>query len=122
MESEREQPRVFHVLRADALETKQTPYGSVGQIFCGEGLEAVWVSKQDEAVDPGWFSQDRVDLIVVLQGELRVEFKREECAARVLHVGDLLVLPAKTRCRAYRWPRDRQEAAVFLAVYPTQAR
>jgi hypothetical protein len=35
--------------------------------------------------------------------------------------GDLLVLPANTRCRAYRWPRDSRTAAVFLAVYPHAA-
>lgn len=121
MNNESELPRVFYIFGGDALETKRTPYGSVGQVFRGEGLEAVWVSKEGEAIDPGWFSQDRVDLIVLLQGQLRVEFEREEFASRILQVGDLLILPANTRCRAYRWPRDRKEAAVFLAVYPTQA-
>ncbi|HLQ57214.1 MAG TPA: hypothetical protein VK162_23450 [Streptosporangiaceae bacterium] len=36
----------------------------------------------------------------------------------MLTVGDALVLPAGCRCRAYRWPPDAQEAAVFLAAYP----
>jgi quercetin dioxygenase-like cupin family protein len=112
------QIRTFNLLEADALEVTETPFGRVGRLHTGEGIEAVWVSKQDEAVDPDWFSQPMVDLIVVLQGQLRVEFEAPDQADRVLDPGDLLVLPADTRCRAYRWPRDRQEATVFLAVYP----
>lgn len=38
---------------------------------------------------------------------------------RAMDVGDCLILPAGTRCRAYRWPRDRPEAAVFVAMYPS---
>lgn len=32
-----------------------------------------------------------------------------------------MVLPANTRCRAYRWPRDSRAATVFLAVCPQAA-
>jgi hypothetical protein len=32
---------------------------------------------------------------------------------------DVLVLPARERCRAYRWPRDAREATIFVAAYPT---
>jgi hypothetical protein len=111
-------PTIFHLLRDEALEIRQTPFGSVGKIFSGEGVEAVWVKKQDEAIDPGWFSQPTVDLILVLQGSLRMEFENEDLPPRVLEPGELIVLPADTRCRAYRWPREAEEAAVFLAVYP----
>ena len=45
-------------------------------------------------------------------------FEQEGLAPLVLALGDLLVLPPNTRCRAYRWPRDRQAATVFFAVYP----
>ena len=114
------EPRIFHILAGDALEVADTPTGSVGRVFSGEGVEAVWVSKQDEAIDPDWFSQSTVDLIVVLQGQLRVEFEAGGYPPRVLDLGDLLVLPANTRCRAYRWPRDRVAATVFLAVYPSE--
>jgi hypothetical protein len=93
----------------------------VGTLFRGEGIEAVWVAKQDEVIDPDWFTQRAVDLILVLQGELRVEFAQAECPPVVLGAGDLLVLPPNTRCRAYRWPRDRQEATMFFAVYPLAA-
>lgn len=112
------EPCVFNVLRGEALEVTPSLYGSVGQLLAGDGAQVVWVSKHEEEVDPGWFSQDRVDVILVVQGELRFEFEREDLPARVLGVGDCLVLPPNTRCRAYRWPRHRREASVFVAFSP----
>jgi hypothetical protein len=109
---------VFHALAGEALETNSSPYGSVGRVFRGDGLELVWVRKASEGVDPDWFSQDAVDLLVVLQGGLRCEFEDPECLTTDLTPGDILVLPAKTRCRAYRWPRNQAEATIFVAVYP----
>lgn len=120
MEDKHKLPRIFHILQREALEIKTTPYGCVGGVFSGEGIEAVWVSKQDEAIDREWFSQSKVDLIIVLQGQLRVEFEQQDLVPQVLHPGDLLILPSDTRCRAYRWPRDLKEATVFLAVYPAE--
>jgi hypothetical protein len=38
-----DKPRIFHILHQDAQEIRQSPFGSVGTIFGGEGLEAVWV-------------------------------------------------------------------------------
>ena len=38
---------------------------------------------------------------------------------RLLSAGEVLVLPAGQRCRAYRRPRDRREATAFVAAYPT---
>jgi len=111
-------PRVFRLLAGDALDTKHTPFGEVGTVFRGNGLEAVWVSKQNEEIDPGWFSQPVVDLIVVVRGQLRVEFADASLPPQALSPGDLLVLPANTRCRAYRWPRNASDPAVFFAVYP----
>ncbi len=118
MRSDAEPPRVLRVLRQEAEEIKTTPFGSVGRIFRGEGIEAAWVRKQDEDIDPDWFSQAVVDLIVVVQGRLKVEFEGSDLSPCVLEPGDVLVLPANTRCRAYRWPRDAKEATVFVAVYP----
>lgn len=46
-------PRVFRVLDGDALQVRATPYGSVGTVFTGPGLEVVWVVKQAEDIDPG---------------------------------------------------------------------
>jgi hypothetical protein len=80
----------------------------------------VWVAKHEEVIDTAWFAQPTVDLLIVLQGQLRVEFEEESRSLVVLEPGDLLKLPSNTRCRAYRWPRDQQEATIFVAVYPLQ--
>lgn len=111
-------PQVFHILQDEALEISQSAFGSVGKVFSGEGVEAVWVKKQDEGIDPGWFSQPMVDLITVVQGKLKFEFEQQDLASCVLEPGDMIVLPADTRCKAYRWPREEKGATVFLAVYP----
>lgn len=112
-------PKTFSILRGEAEEVVETPYGAVGKVFTGEGLEAVWVSKQAEAIDAAWFSQPSTDLLVVVQGALRVEFADPRFEHRVLGPGDLLVLPPGVQCRAYRWPRDAAEPTTFLAVYRT---
>jgi hypothetical protein len=112
--------RVFDILAQEALATTETSFGKVGTLHSDGQIEAVWVSKRAEAVDRGWFSQDTVDLIVVLQGRLRVEFADPGDEARTLDQGTLLVLPPATKCRAYRWPRTAEGATVFLAVYPAR--
>lgn len=116
-----ERPQVFDVRRGEAETTTPTPFGLVGRVHSGEGIEMVWVSKQAEQVDPGWFSAETVDLLLVVQGCLRVEFEDARFRELSLEPGQLLVLPARTRCRAYRWPRDAEEATVFVAAYPKTA-
>ena len=111
-------PMVFHLTKGDAKRTKRTRFGSVGMLFHGDGIEAVSVSKENEEIDPKWFSQKKVDLITVLQGRLCFEFEREDLASQILGAGDMLVLPAEVRCRAYRWPRSAKRPTLFLAVYP----
>jgi hypothetical protein len=120
MHDEHQEPHVFRLLQGEALDIHHSPTGHVGRVFCGEGLEAVWVAKQQEVIDAAWFSQPTVDLLIILQGQLRVEFEQTQQAPVVLCPGDLLVVPPHTQCRAYRWPRDRQEATIFLAVYPVR--
>jgi hypothetical protein len=112
-------PQVFNVLCAQATQVRSTPFGEVGTVFSGQGIEMVWVSKLAEPIDENWFSSDEVDLILVVQGQLKVEFESPSHADRVLSVGDVLVLPAREQCRAYRWPRDVHEATIFVAAYPT---
>jgi uncharacterized protein YjlB len=87
-------------------------------LFAGDGVECVWVRKLGEEIDPGWFRADVADLIVVLQGRLKVEFESERHDDRVVGPGNVLVLPAGVRCPAYRWPRDAPEATIFVATYP----
>jgi quercetin dioxygenase-like cupin family protein len=77
------------------------------------------VKKQGEEIDPDWFSQPMVDLILVVQGKLKMEFERSDLPPCVLEPGDMIVLPPNTRCRCYSWPRESESATVFLAVYPT---
>jgi uncharacterized protein YjlB len=110
--------RVFNVLRGEGEERRTTPYGAVGTLFSGSGIELVWVSKQDEQIDDSWFSSDEIDLLLVLQGQLKFEFEAAEREDLVLAAGDVIVLPAGERCRAYRWPRSAREATVFVAAYP----
>ena len=54
METERDKPgpRVFDVLGGEALETRSVPFGDVGTLFSGDGIECVWVRKLDEEIDP----------------------------------------------------------------------
>ncbi len=111
-------PQVFNILRGEASQVRSTPFGDVGIVFSGPGLEMVWVSKLAEPIDESWFSSAEVDLILVVQGQLKFEFESSGQPDRVLSVGEVLVLPAGVRCRAYRWPRDSREAAIFVAAYP----
>jgi len=61
-------PQVFNVLGGDASQVRATPFGDVGTVFSGQGIEMVWVSKLAEPIDENWFSSDQVDLILVIQG------------------------------------------------------
>lgn len=115
-----DKPQIFNILHGDALEISHSSFGDVGKIFNRAGIEAVWVKKQAEEIDPDWFSQPMVDLILVVQGRLKMEFERTDLEACVLEPGNMMILPANTSCRAYRWPRDAQNATVFLAVYPVR--
>lgn len=117
MRGEPSKPLVLRTLEGEAAGTvRVTPYGSVGTVLDCDTTEVVWVSKQDEEIDPGWFCQPDTDLLCMLAGQLRVEFKADPGTAMTLRQGDVLVLPPDTACRAYRWPRDSAQAAVFLAV------
>jgi hypothetical protein len=110
-------PKIYDVLRGDALEVRKTAYGSVGTVFAGRALEVVWVAKQDEEIEPGWFSQSTHDVLLVVQGQLRIEFADQPTKPITLRPGQLMVLPPGASCRAYRWPRDAAEATVFVAAY-----
>lgn len=56
MEHMKFEPRIFHISSYEALEIQHSSFGSVGKLFRGEGIEAVWVKKEAEAIDPDWFS------------------------------------------------------------------
>jgi len=109
---------VLNVLSGEAAHIRRTPFGDVGTVFSGPDLEVVWVSKLGEPVDEHWFSSHDPDVILVVQGELKFEFEDPGQADLVLSVGDVLTLPAQTRCRAYSWPRHAGQHSVFVAAYP----
>jgi uncharacterized protein YjlB len=112
-------PRLHRVFQGEAAGVRSTPFGEVGTLFSGSGMEVAWVSKHGEEIDPDWFVSEQHDVLVVIRGRLKVEFESAAHNDLVLEVGDALVLPPACRCRAYRWPRESQEATVFLAAYPT---
>jgi nitroimidazol reductase NimA-like FMN-containing flavoprotein (pyridoxamine 5'-phosphate oxidase superfamily) len=109
----------LNVQRGEASHVRPTPFGDVGTVFSGRSMELVWVSKHGEPVDDSWFRMKAVDLIMVLQGQLKFEFESSDLDDRVLEAGEVLVLPPEARCRAYRWPRDASQATIFMAAYPT---
>jgi uncharacterized protein len=106
----------------DSGSGRSTPYGEVRTVYASNGMEVVRVSKLGEHIDEHWFWANEDDVIVVVQGQLKFEFADPDQPDRVLGVGDVLVLPARMRCRAYRWPREAGEATVFVAAYPVRSR
>ena len=114
-------PRFVRVFRQEGTARRTSPTGSVGRVFRGSGFEVVWVRKKGEEIDDRWFSQSGVDVLAVLTGRLKVEFPGTT-RTRVLGPGDVMVLPPRARCRAYRWPRSSRRATIFLAIYPVDPR
>lgn len=111
-------PRLFRTLEREALSVRASPTGEVGEVYRGSAIKLVWVRKEREVIDPEWFVSPEVDLLIVVQGRLKVEFATPRTSSRVMRPGDVLVLPPRARCRAYRWPRSARRATVFVAVYP----
>lgn len=97
---------------------RETPYGTVEAVHAGRDLDAWWIYKDDEELEPGPAVMDRDDLLYVAEGSLRLEL--EDRDPIVLEAGDVFVIPAGTRFRGYRWPRDGAPCR-FLAVAPAGA-
>lgn len=116
--SEQGQIRQFNIFSGEAPRVQKTPYGAVGTMVDDAEIEVVWVAKQDDAIDTEWYSQEELDVLCLARGRLRVEFADEHSPARTLREGDVLVIPPGTRCRAYRWPRESTEPAIFIAITP----
>ena len=115
-------PVVLRTYRREGGPRHRSATGEVGEILSASRIEVVWVRKHREAVDPHWFSLPTVDVLIIVRGRLRVEFADSRWKPRVLGVGDVLVLPPRTKCRAYRWPRSSRGPTIFVAAYPTQRR
>jgi len=65
----------FNVLLGQAREVRSRPFGDVGTVFSGQGIEMVWVSKLAESIDQNWPSSGQVNLILVVRGQLKFEFE-----------------------------------------------
>ena len=104
----------FSVLRREADEVVESPYGSVGVLHRGSELNAWWIWKDRESLDPEWTVFSRDDFLHVVQGRLKLELR--DAPDVLLEAGDVVVIPAGTAFRGYRWPRDSDEPCLFLAV------
>jgi len=101
----------------EALKRRETPYGWVGVVHDGADLQAWWIWKHDESIDPEWNALEGEDLLYVIEGTLRLELDGEP--PRDLKRGECFIIPAGCRrFRGYRWPRDGAPC-LFLAVTPT---
>jgi mannose-6-phosphate isomerase-like protein (cupin superfamily) len=109
---------VMDVLARDALSVESSPFGSVGVVHAGADLDAWWIWKDDEDVEPTRAVLDREDLLYIVRGSLKLELDGQE--SRIIGPGQLLVIPAGTPFRGYRWPRDG-EPCLFLAIAPADA-
>jgi Cupin domain len=106
----------FHVLTGEADDVAQSPFGSVGVLHRGTDLAAWWIRKDREDIDPDWTVFDREDFLYVVEGQLRLELDDPSQTTLTLGAGDAFVIPARIPFRGYRWPRDSDEACVFVAV------
>lgn len=107
--------RPLSVLRHDARERRETPFGSVGTLYASADLKAWWIWKDEEDVDPAWKVNTRDDFLYVVSGALKLELRGLD--AVVLETGDSFVIPAGAPFRGYRWPRDGAPC-LFVAVSP----
>jgi len=96
--------------------TRETPYGTVEVLHEGPDVTVWRIRKDGEEVDPALSRADRDDVLVVVEGALRLEPEGRE--PRVLRAGEVFVIPAGTPFRGYRWPRDGGPCE-FVAVAPS---
>ena len=92
---------------------RETPYGSVEDLYRGPELRAWRIHKDAEQLEPAPQICSRDDLLYVVEGTLRLELDDDEPIH--VHAGELHVIPAGTRYRGYRWPRDGAPCT-FVAV------
>ena len=106
------------VIARKALSQEESPYGAVGVLHSGPDLEAWWIWKDGDEVEPTLSVMDRDDLLYIVRGSLRLELEGRQ--PTFLRAGELFVIPAGTPFRGCRWPRDG-EPCLFLAVAPAGA-
>jgi mannose-6-phosphate isomerase-like protein (cupin superfamily) len=95
-----------------------TPYGNVEDLYIGGQLRAWRIHKDAEELEPAPQVCSRDDLLYVVEGTLRLELDDRQPVD--VATGELFVIPAGTRYRGYRWPRDGGPCT-FVAVTPADA-
>ena len=63
----------FDTTARRTLRTEEAPHGLVGVVHSGDDLEAWWIRKDGEEIEPTAAVMDRDDLLYVVQGTLRLE-------------------------------------------------
>jgi mannose-6-phosphate isomerase-like protein (cupin superfamily) len=106
------------VIARQAESQENSPYGAVGAVHTGADLDAWWIWKDQEEIEPTLSVMDRDDLLYIIRGSLRLELQGQD--PLLIAAGELFVIPAGTPFRGYRWPRDG-EPCLFLAVAPAGA-
>ena len=110
----------MNLLSGEGLTYTETPYGRVATVVSLPGFRAAWIYKDREQIDPSLDMKDVDDLIVMLQGGLKLELHGDQPQDIVLGPGEAFVIPAKVPFRGYRYPRDQAEPTVFLGIYPVE--
>ena len=111
----------LNVIAREAAEVHESPYGSVGVLHEGPDLNAWWIWKDREEIEPDWSTLTREDFLYVVQGSLRLEFRDDPGGTLTIEAGESFVIPAGLAFRGYRWPRDSDDPCLFVAVSPADA-
>ena len=107
----------MNLLSGEGITHHETPYGRVAVVASQPEFEVAWIYKEDEPVDPSLSTMEVDDVIVVLQGGLKLELRGEEPHDIVLGPGDVFTIPAGVPFRGYRYPREQTQPTIFLGIY-----
>jgi len=107
-----------NLLSGEGLTYSETPYGRVAVVASLPGFRAAWIYKDQEFIDPSLDVKYVDDLIVMLEGGLKLELRGDEPQDIELRPGDAFVIPAGVPFRGYRYPRDQAQPTIFLGIYP----
>ena len=111
----------MNLLSGDGINWRESQYGRGAVVATQPGFEIFWIHKDQEAVDPSLLTMEVDDVLIVLQGELKLELRGDEPQDIVLGPGDMFTIPARVPFRGYRYPRDQVGPTVFIAVYQREA-
>ena len=110
----------MNLLSGEGLTWRETPYGRGALVASQPGFEIVLICKDREPIDRALLTMEVDDVIVVLQGGLKLELRANDPQDVVLAPGDAFIIPASVPFRGYRYPRDQAQPTIFIAVYRKQ--